>query len=183
MVRGRSVVAVAGRNGGQRDGGGERCGTGDGYSDTRDVTGRRTPLRGHTTKGVPESGSPACLTGPPHSDLPSCLARKNPVWCYKTQIFTQPHHTRRALPHAHQHNHDTPYTRPDAPRGYRRCSSVASATREASVRVLFDPSEAPDVRRVVGAAVVLRVLGGGDVVVGEGGVVGAAEAGDGARVA
>ncbi|WP_435798468.1 Tn3 family transposase [Streptomyces decoyicus] len=68
VLRSRSVVTVAGRSGGQRDGGGERRSTGDGNSDTRDVTGNRgtqkppqptpatPPGLPRTRRGVPGDG-------------------------------------------------------------------------------------------------------------------------------
>lgn len=52
-VRGWGVMAVVGRNGGQRDGSGERRGTGDGYRDTREVTGHSPLRRGRSDVRVP----------------------------------------------------------------------------------------------------------------------------------
>ncbi len=84
----------------------------------------KTPwIRRHS--GAPETGYPAGLTGPPHSDRPSCLDGRNPVWCYKTRTYTQPHQARRTLPRAHQPQCDALYTHPGAPRDYRRITHGA----------------------------------------------------------
>lgn len=47
-----------------------------------------------------------------------CQTKSNLV--YKTQIFTQPSHARRALPRAHQPKRNTLYIHPGAPRGQPR---------------------------------------------------------------
>ena len=82
----------------------------------------------------PETGYPAGLTGLPHSDPSSPLGRRNPVWCYKTWTYAQPHRARRALPRAHQHKRNAPYTHPDAPRVTAGLTQVSPTRTDAAMR-------------------------------------------------
>lgn len=82
----------------------------------------------------PETGYPAGLAGPPHSDASSPLGRRNPVWCYKTWTYAQPHRARRTLSRAYQHKRNAPYIHPDAPRVTAGLTQVSHPRTDAAMR-------------------------------------------------